>query len=284
MALGLTLGFAALEAAGGWWAGSLALLGDAAHMVSDATALGLAALAAWIAQRPPSTRHSFGLGRLETVAALANGVFMLAVVVGIVVSAVERLLAPRPVVGGAVFLIAAMGLAVNIGVALMLSRGEQTLNTRAALLHVIGDLLGSVAALIAGAVIYFTGWTPMDSILSLMICLLILYSSLRLLRDVFHVLMEGVPHHLNLREVGQALAAVHGVESVHDLHIWVLPSGSVALSAHVVLRNLAHWQSVLERQRRLLVEEFRIDHITLQPEPGTQLLRQMPLPRHRSVH
>lgn len=269
-ALGLsllaTLGFAGVEALAGWWAGSLALLGDAGHMVSDAAALGLAALAARFAQRPPSPRHSYGLGRIEVLAALVNGLFMLAVVAGIVSAAIQRLQAPQEVHGGLVSVVAAAGLILNIGIALILSREEQTLNTRGALLHVIGDLLGSVAALLAGAVILLTGWTPIDPILSLAICLLILFSSLRLLREALHVIMEGVPRHLSLDEVGRSMATVARVRSVHDLHIWTLSSGRVALSAHVVIDDLDHWEALLHALNEVLRSRFAIDHTTLQPE------------------
>ncbi len=264
--LGITAGFAVVEAIGGWWSGSLALLGDAAHMISDATALALAAFAAWVARQPPSARHSYGLVRAEAVAALANGLFMLVVVGGIAYHAVERLRHPHEVAGGVVMGIAAVGLVVNLVVARILHHGEQTLNTRAALLHVLGDLLGSVAALIAGAVIYFTGWTPIDPLLSLLICVLILVSSLRLLRDVLHVIMEGVPPYLDLPAVGRAMAAVPGVRSVHDLHIWTLSSGLVALSAHVVIDSMDRWEAVLAALRELLKERYGIEHITLQPE------------------
>ena len=272
-ALALTLGFAVVEAFAGWWSGSLALLGDAGHMVTDTTALGLAAFASSLARRPPTTKHSYGLGRAEVVAAFINSLFMLVVVAGIVVAAVDRLLTPRPVAGGAVMGVAALGLIINILVAFRLSRGEKTLNTRAALLHVIGDLLGSVAALFAGLVIYFTGWTPIDPILSLFICSLILYSSVRLLRDVLHVIMEGVPMHLDLPEVGRAMAGVDGVTSVHDLHIWTLSSGLVALSAHVVIHDMAVWETILGALRHELHERYGIEHVTLQPEPTTHFIR-----------
>ncbi|MGE5241248.1 MAG: cation diffusion facilitator family transporter [Bacteroidota bacterium] len=265
-ALILTLGFAAVEAFGGWWSGSLALLGDAGHMFSDAVALGLAALAAVISRRPPSARHSYGLMRAEVIAALLNGLLMLAVVLGIVVEAIRRLQQPQPVSGLTVVGIASVGLVINVIVALVLSRGEHDMNTRAALLHVMGDLLGSVAALIAGSVIYYTGWTPIDPILSLAICALILHSTLRLLRDALHVLMEGVPGHLDLNTVGHSLARVPGVVSVHDLHIWMLSSGMPALSAHVVLERMTDWTDILERMRDLLRERYGIDHVTLQPE------------------
>ena len=265
-ALLLTLGFAFVEAFGGWWSGSLALLGDAGHMLSDAVALGLAGLATWISRRPPSARHSYGLMRAEVIAALLNGLLMLAVVLGIVVEAIRRIQQPQPVSGLTVIGIASVGLVINVIVALVLSRGEHDMNTRAALLHVMGDLLGSVAALIAGAVIYYTGWTPIDPILSLAICALILYSTLRLLRDALHVLMEGVPGHLDLNSVGNSLARVPGVVSVHDLHIWMLSSGMPALSAHVVLERMTDWTDILEQMRDLLREHYGIEHVTLQPE------------------
>jgi cobalt-zinc-cadmium efflux system protein len=263
----VTLAFALVEALGGWWAGSLALLGDAGHMVTDSTALGLAALADWVARRPPSERHSYGLGRAEVIAALVNAVAMLALVGGITVAAIQRLRQPAPVAGGAVITLALLGLVVNLLVAWMLSRGEQTLNARAAMLHVLGDLAGSLAALLAGLIITFTGWTAADPLLSLLICVLILYSTMRLLREALHVLMEGVPLHLDMGEVGSALAAVQGVASVHDLHIWTLSSGRVALSAHIVLRDMAGWPPLLTQLRKLLHDRYQIAHVTLQPEP-----------------
>ncbi|MDX1250897.1 MAG: cation transporter [Gammaproteobacteria bacterium] len=277
-ALVFTLAFAAVEAMAGWQAGSLALLGDAGHMVTDAAALGLAAFAAWIAKRPPSVRHSYGLGRAEIIAALVNSLFMLGIVAGIVIAAIQRLQAPQPVAGGVVMGVAALGLAVNVIVAWMLSHGEETLNTRAALLHVLGDLLGSVAALIAGAVIYFTGWTAIDPILSLVICALILFSGFRLMREALHVLMEGVPSFLDLPEIGRAMAGVQGVASVHDLHIWALSSGTVMLSAHVTVPDMSRWQTILAAQQELLHERYGIEHITLQPELAAQekVVRLMP--------
>ena len=262
----MTLGFAFVEGAGGWWADSLALLGDAGHMMSDATALGVAALAAWVAKRPPSTRHSYGMGRAEVVAAVANSLFMVAVVAAIAVAAVIRLQSPAPVKGGAVIGVALAGLIINLMVAWILSRGERTLNTRAALLHVAGDLLGSIAALTAGTVIYFTGWTPIDPLLSLFICALILYSALRLLREALHVIMEGVPSYLDLPEVGHTMAALPGVGSIHDLHIWTLSSGQVMLSAHVVIADMSRWEEIFDALQTLLQERFGIDHMTLQPE------------------
>lgn len=265
-ALIVTLLYAAVEAGAGWWAGSLALLSDAGHMLTDALALALAATAAWAARRPPTARLTFGLQRIEILAALGNAGFMLAVIIGIAWSAADRLLHPVPVQGLAVTAVALVGLVVNIGVAWLLAHGESTLNTRAALLHVMGDLAGSVAALASGLVIQYTGWTPADPLLSLFICTLILYSTLRLAREAVHALLEGVPAGLTLPEVGRRMAAVDGVTSVHDLHIWSLSSRHAALSAHVVVRDLDAWPRILRDITRLLHDEFDIGHVTLQPE------------------
>jgi cobalt-zinc-cadmium efflux system protein len=262
----LTLGFAVVEAVGGWLSGSLALLGDAGHMVSDALSLGLAWFAAWVGSRPPSRRYTYGFARAEIIAALVNGVAMLLVGTVIVVEAVQRLQVPQPVQGGQVMLIALLGLLVNILVAWQLGKQERNLNTRAALLHVMGDLLGSVAALLAGVIIYFTGWTRIDPLLSMFIVALILYSTFNLLREALRVLMEGVPLGFELEAVAHEMAAQKDVVSVHDVHVWTLSSGSVALSAHVVMHDLAIWSQVLAGLRHVLHEHYDIDHVTLQPE------------------
>jgi cobalt-zinc-cadmium efflux system protein len=235
-------------------------------MFSDALALALALLAAWLARRPAGARHSFGLARAEVVAAFVNGLAMLLVVVLIAVEAISRLLRPEPVAGPGVMAVAFVGLLLNLVLAYVISSGERTLNVRAALLHVTSDLLGSVAALAAGAVITFTGWNPIDPILSLVIAGLILVSTVSLLRETVHVLMEGVPREIKLGEVGRALARVAQVRGVHDLHIWNISSGRVALSAHVELATLDVWPAVLEESRAILRERFGIEHVTLQPE------------------
>jgi cobalt-zinc-cadmium efflux system protein len=278
-AVALTLGYALVEAAGGWWSGSLALLADAGHMATDGAALGLAALAAWAARRPASARHSFGLGRTEMFAALANSLVMLVVVALLAFEAIARLEQPVAVRGVAVSAVAAAGLAVNLWVARLLSGGSRNMNTRGALLHVLGDILGSVAALSAGLVIALTGWTPIDPLLSLFIAALLVASSLRLLREAVHALMEGVPPELSLPEVGAAMAAVPGVESVHDLHIWMLSGERVSLSAHVVVPDIARWEDTLRALQQLAAERFRIEHVTLQPEPQCRVLRRVDAPR-----
>lgn len=265
-ALALTLGYAGVEFAAGWWFGSLALISDAGHMVSDAASLALAWFAAWIARRPAGARHSFGLARAEVIAAFVNGLGLLLLVLVIAVEAVRRLLEPSAVHGAGVVAVAFVGMLVNVLVAYMLSRGERSLNQRAALLHVLADLVGSFAALLAGAVIAVTGWQPIDPILSLVIAALILASTLHLVRDALHVLMEGVPRSLRLDEVGLALARIPHVREVHDLHIWHISTGQVALSAHVKLDELSHWPGILAEGRRVLAERFGIHHVTLQPE------------------
>jgi cobalt-zinc-cadmium efflux system protein len=237
-------------------------------MFSDAVALALAWFAAWIAARPAGARHSYGLARAEVIAAFVNGLALLLVVVLIAVEAIERLLQPGSVNGLGVMVVAFVGLLLNLGVVLILSRGERSLNLRAAMLHVISDLVGSVAALASGAVIYFTGWAPIDPILSLLIALLILASTIQLLREALHVLMEGVPSSLRLEEVGRLLARIQGVRNVHDLHIWTISPGRAALSAHMDVVDLTAWPQILEQSRRLLRERYRIDHVTLQPETG----------------
>lgn len=265
-ALGLTLVFAGIEVAAGVFSNSLALISDAGHMVTDAAALGLALLAQLIAKRPPSARHSFGFGRAEALAAFVNGLGMLAVVAWIVIEAIDRFATPQPVQGAIVFVVAAIGLAINLLVAWVLSHDKKSLNTRAALMHVMGDLLGSIAALAAGAVIHLTGWMQIDPLLSLLVSLLILKSTVTILRESYHFLMEGVPHHIDYLKVGADLGMVAGVLSVHDLHVWDMSPGHPALIGHLEIRNLDEWPQVLRAVKAMLLNKHGIDHVTLQPE------------------
>jgi cobalt-zinc-cadmium efflux system protein len=274
-AAGLTVGFAVVEAIGGWWTGSLALLSDAGHMLTDGAALGLGAIAAWMARRPPSSRHSYGLGRAEILASLVNAGAMLVIVTAIAFEALLRLKEPSQVDGAVAAGIAAVGLVLNVVVLRWLSPHAHDLNTRAARLHVFGDALGSLAALVAGAVIALSGWTTIDPIASLLICGLIAASSWRLLRESLHALMEGVPRGLSVEAIGGEMARVDGVVSVHDLHVWLLSGSRAALSAHVVVRSMASWERVLAELQARLRERFGIDHVTLQPESGVR-----PLVRH----
>ena len=262
----LTLGYAVVQAAGGVWTGSLALLADAVHMATDGAALLFALAASIVARRPVTDRHSFGLARAEVIAAFVNALAMLALVGWIFYEAIDRLRQPVPVQGLGVVLIAAVGLAINALVAWALSRDRDNVNTRAALIHVIGDLLGSVAAISAGLIIHFGGPLLADPLLSVFVALLIVRSTLAVLRVTTRVLLDGVPEGIDYEQVGLALAQVRGVRSVHDLHVWSMVPGRTALTAHLLVDRIESWPTILAESRRVLRERFAIDHATLQPE------------------
>lgn len=267
VAIIIIVAYALIEAMAGLHASSLALLSDAGHMVSDALALGIAGLAAWIAKKPASKTHSYGMGRAEVVAAWISSLFLLIISLFIIVEAVERIHNPIKVNGITVIIIAFFGMLINVMIAAMLAKAERTLNIRAALLHVLSDLLGSFAALVAGAVIYYTHWYPIDPILSILIGILIIISSFRILRESMRILMEGVPAHINIETVSEKLSGVTGVLQIHDLHIWTLSSGSIAISAHVNIHEISSWEKILRQLNHILEHDFHIHHITLQPEP-----------------
>jgi len=282
MALAITASFALIEAAGGWLAGSLALISDAGHMLTDAASLGLAIFARWVARRPPSRRASYGYARAEVIAAFVNALAVLALVVFITIEAVRRLLVPQPVAGGLLLGVACAGLLANLFTAWILSRAQGSLNLRGALLHVISDLLGSAAAIVAGAVIIMTGWSPIDPILSIAVSVLILRSTWRLLAESTGVLMEGVPAHLSYDEIGRALARVPGIAAVHDLHVWHMSSDRAALSAHVLINEPGEWPQALSAAQRMLAQRFGIEHVTIQPDwrtpvPGKRVIPVAPL-------
>ena len=233
----------------------------------------MSALAAWLASRPPSRRHTYGLGKAELLAALVNALAMLAVVVFIGLEAWQRLQVPARIDGATVGVVAILGLLVNLLVAWILSRGRQNLNVRGALLHVMGDVLGSLAAIVAGAVIYFTGWTPIDALLSLLIGGLILSSSIALLREALHGALDGVPAHIDIAGLGQRLAAVPGVSEVHDLHVWPIGAERLALSAHVRVAAFAAWPQTLRALSEVAAQQG-IEHVTFQPEAPESALPQ----------
>ena len=269
IALVLTLGFSGVEGAAAYFANSLALISDAGHMVTDAAALGLALLAQIISRRPPSPKHSFGFGRAEALAAFVNSIAMLALVAWIMVEAISRFYDPHKVDGLTVTIVAAIGLLMNIVVAWVLSRDKKSVNTRAALVHVMGDLLGSIAALIAGIVIQLTGWMPIDAILSILVSLLILKSTISILKESYHFLMEGVPLHIDYLQVGQDLKKVPGVLAVHDLHVWEMTPSFPALIGHIEIERIGEWPEIMARINEMLLNKHGIDHVTLQPEvPG----------------
>ncbi|MCX8115617.1 MAG: cation diffusion facilitator family transporter [Burkholderiaceae bacterium] len=266
IAVALTLGYALIEVAGGLWSGSLALLADAGHMATDSAALLFALAANIIARRPVSDRHSFGLARVEVIAAFVNALAMLGVVAWIFYEAIDRLCAPVPVKGLGVFTIAGVGLLINVAVAWTLSRDRDNVNTRAAFIHVLGDLLGSVAAIAAGLIIYFGGPLVADPLLSMFVAALILRSTFGVLRETTFVLLDSVPQGVDYQKVGRSLAQIPGVLSVHDLHVWSMVPGRSALSAHVLVDDIERWPVVLHQARFILRRDFNIDHITLQPE------------------
>lgn len=266
IALVLTLGFAGVEGTAAYFANSLALISDAGHMVTDAAALGLALLAQIISRRPPSAKHSFGFGRAEALAAFVNSLILLALVVWIVYEAITRFYEPHKVDGLTVTVVAAIGLVMNIVVAWVLSRDKKSVNTRAALVHVMGDLLGSIAALIAGVVIQLTGWMPIDAILSILVSLLILKSTISILKESYHFLMEGVPLHIDYLAVGKDLRAIPGVLAVHDLHVWEMTPSFPALIGHIEITQMQEWPSIMSRINTMLLDKHGIDHVTLQPE------------------
>ena len=266
LAVALTGGYALVELIGGLWSGSLALLADSGHLVTDAAALLFSLAANRVAQQPVSERHSFGLARAEVIAAFVNSLALLAVVAWLVIEGIDRIRHPARVNGVAVLLIAAVGLSVNLLVAWVLSRHRANLNMRAALLHVLGDLLGSVAALVAGAVIILTGYTVVDPLLSMLVSGLILRSVLGVLKESTLVLLDSVPTGVEFREVGEALARIDGVRSIHDLHVWSMVPGRNAMSAHVLIDRIERWPRILLEARTVLARDFGIDHVTLQPE------------------
>ena len=266
IALVLTLGFSGIEGAAAYFANSLALISDAGHMVTDAAALGLALLAQIISRRPPSPKHSFGFGRAEALAAFVNSIAMLALVAWIVFEAITRFYDPHKVDGFTVTVVASIGLLMNIVVAWVLSRDKKSVNTRAALVHVMGDLLGSIAALIAGIVIQLTGWMPIYAILSILVSLLILKSTISILKESYHFLMEGVPLHIDYLQVGQDLKKVPGVLAVHDLHVWEMTPSFPALIGHIEIADIQEWPQIMARINEMLLDKHGIDHVTLQPE------------------
>lgn len=265
-ALGLTLFFAGIEVLFGFISNSLALISDAGHMVTDSAALGLALLAQLIAKRPPTAKHTFGFGRAEALAAFINGLAMLGVIAWITFEALQRLATPENVQGSVVMIVASIGLLINVVVAWVLSHDKASMNTRAALVHVMGDLLGSVAAIVSGAIIHYTEWMPIDPLLSIFVSLLILKSTIGVLKESYHFLMKGVPHHIDYLQIGDDLEHTEGVTSVHDLHIWDMSPGQPALIGHIEIQNLDAWPRILESIKKMLLDKHGIDHITLQAE------------------
>jgi cobalt-zinc-cadmium efflux system protein len=268
LTLGLTALYLLVELAGGLVSGSLALLADAGHMLSDVAALALSLVAMRIAHRPPTPRRTYGYHRAEILAALANGAALVAIAALIVREAVGRLAHPPEVRAGLMMAVAAGGLVINLAsLALLHREREAGLNLRGAWLHVLTDALGSLQAIGAGALIVAFGWRWADPLASMLIAVLVAYSAWGLVRESIAVLMEGSPEGVDVTALGQAIGAVEGVTGVHDLHVWTITSGFVSLSAHVQV-VAGHEALALAAIRTLLASRFGIEHATIQVEPS----------------
>jgi cobalt-zinc-cadmium efflux system protein len=264
----LVVGYIFVELFGGLWSGSLALLADAGHMASDAAALAIALFALRMARRPPTSTRTYGFHRAEVIAAVVNGGALVAVAIGILWEAWQRLAEPAPVVGPLMMAVAAGGLVVNLlGLAVLAGGRHQDMNLRGAWLHVLSDALGSVGALVAGALVWWKGWTWADPVASAAIALLVLHASWALLNEALHVLMEGSPPHIDVDLVRSAMCGTPGVHTVHDLHVWTITSGMVAMSCHVVVDGTVDGHELLGTLAASLRSRFEIGHTTIQIEP-----------------
>lgn len=270
IAFALTGTFMFVEFGVGFAVNSLALISDAAHMGTDVLGLGMALAAITLAARPATTQRTYGLYRLEVLAALANGVLLFAVAGYVLIEAVRRFSAPPEVPGVPLLLVALIGLAINlISFRLLMAGSKESLNLRGAYLEVVADLLGSVGVLVAAVILLATGWRYADPIIGVAIGLFILPRTWNLTRQALRILLEVAPPHLDPAEVQIRLEALPGVVEVHDLHIWTITSGMESASAHLVLDPDAPYGTVLQSVRDLLHDEYDIEHTTIQCEPGT---------------
>src|SRR5215218_4537771 len=264
-ALAITATYTVAEVIGGLITGSLALLADAGHMLSDNFSLGLALFAFWLSAKPPTPERSFGYKRAEILAALINGVMLVAISIWIFYEAYHRFQDPPEILGGWMMAVAIMGLFVNVAAALVLSRSEgESLNLQGALRHALADLLGSVGVIAAALIILLTSWLYADPIISVLIGFLVLGSSWKLLRDSTNILLEQAPRGIDPNEVGRKMVGVEGVEEVHDLHVWEITSGFPALAAHVLVGSDQDCHEKRREIEGMLDGEFGIDHTTLQ--------------------
>jgi cobalt-zinc-cadmium efflux system protein len=271
IALAVTAAYTVVEVVGGIYTGSLALLADAVHMLSDNLALALALAAAWLATRPATPGRSYGYKRAEVLAALANGVLLVALSIWIFVAAIRRLSDPPDVLGGWMLVIAVVGVAVNVAAGGVLYRSRAaSINVEAAFRHVLADLLGSFGVLAAAVVILTTGWLQADPVVSILIGLLVLASAWTILRDSTQILLEATPRGMDATEIGRRLAGAPGVVEVHDLHVWTITSGFPALSAHVLVRPGEDCHGRRRELERLLHDEFGIEHTTLQVDHAAE--------------
>jgi len=267
VALGLTILFTIVEFVGGYLTNSLALIADAGHMLTDVAALGLSIFALWFSSRPATTAKTYGFLRVEILAALVNGAALLLISFVIFYESYYRIVAPPVVKSGTMLVIAFSGLIINLVCALVLhSSQQQSLNMRGAFLHVVGDAVSSVGAILAGLLMLWKSWYLADPLASLFVGVLILLGSWRLVTDSVNILLEGTPAHIDLASVRKELSQVRGVSSVHDLHIWTLTSGVHAMSCHAVLSGGENRHQILEELSRIVQSQFKIEHTTIQLE------------------
>ena len=265
--LAITVAFLVAEAITGWWTGSLALLADAGHTLTDAGGLALALWAMQWASRPATPQKTYGYYRVEILAAVVNAVVLLVVSIFIVIEAYRRIFAPQEIATGPMLVVALLGLVVNaVGAVLLHGGSGESLNVRGAYLDMLGDALGSFGVVVAAVIVRFTGWRWVDPVVAAGIGLLIVPRTWKLLRDAVNILLEATPPHLDLTEIEQAMRAVEGVEEVHDLHIWTLTSGKYAMSAHVAVRAGTDTAEVLRALQALLHQRFDVHHTTIQVE------------------
>jgi cobalt-zinc-cadmium efflux system protein len=265
LALAITAAYTAVEVAGGFLTGSLALLADAVHMLSDNVSIALALLAVWLAGKPATSERTYGYKRAEVLAALANGVTLVALSIWIFYEAARRFQDPPDVLGGWVLAIAVVGIGVNVGAGAILYRArDRSLNVAAAYRHVFADLLGSLGVAAAAVIILLSGWLAADPLVSILIGILVLASSWSILRDATTILLEASPKGIDTRAVGERLARAPGVVEVHDLHVWTITSGFPALSAHVLVGREEDCHGRRRELEALLGQEFGIEHTTLQ--------------------
>ena len=268
IALGLTITMMVIEFVAGWLSGSLALIADAWHMLTDASALGLSLFAAWFATRPATPGKTYGYYRTEILAALANGLALWLIVIWIYAQAIHRLQHLPTIDTGPMLVVAVAGLIVNLFIGgLLMKHRAGSLNVQAAWLNVMSDALGSVGVIIAGLCIRWFGWYSADSVASMVIGTLIAFTSWNLVRQAVNVLLEGTPMHLKPGELVEALRTVHGVRAVHDVHLWTITTGMDAMSGHVVIEDINKSSEVLSGLNGVLTQKFHIAHTTLQLEP-----------------
>ncbi|CAN5374272.1 CDF family zinc transporter CzcD [soil metagenome] len=265
--LALTTSFMVVEAVAGWYTGSLALIADAGHMLGDVAALALALFAVWLSTQPAGKSRTYGFHRSEILAALANSVLLVVISIAILVEAIHRFNQPPEIHGTPMLVVAVLGLIVNLmAMKLLGAHSHGSLNARAAYLEVYSDMLASVAVIVAGLVIMFTGWYLVDPILSAVLSIFIVTRTWGLLKESVDILMESAPREFDIEALNQAFLATHGVVQVHDLHVWTITSGLIAMSCHITIEPQADSQTVLDQVNAVLQKDFKITHTTIQIE------------------